>query len=133
MVTASSNENFVEMTAQNEVIDTPTLHDLSHFLHFLAYTYLVHNRTEHALILFNVLRNVQPEDGQIALSMGYCLWKLGYHEEAIRESEKSWELASHTWYAPYALLLKSKALWQLQRQSEARHFFKEFIRLQNNN
>lgn len=81
-------ENVEESGAASEAAEVPTLQTLSHFLHFLAYTYLTHNRTEHALILFNVLRNVCPDDGQIALSMGYALWKLGYTKKLYVKAKK---------------------------------------------
>ena len=91
----------------------------------LGYTLLLHTeRYNEAYDLIKAALDKQPEDPAIIDSMGWVLFKLGRHDEAVTYLEKAYnlfadpEVASHLIQAYWAVGLKTQALHLLE-QSKA--------------
>lgn len=97
------------------------------YLSVLAYTLLQNAKYERALVVLLVLKRLYPQDPLIPLSRAYAYLKLKAHKAAYEEAEIAERLYPKGPRQIFASLMKSKALWDLGQQEEARKILMSFV------
>ena len=100
-----------------------TVHD---YLSLLGYLLLRHGKTSRAISILEALLALQPGNLWARRTLAYAFLEDGRHEQCLQELDLV--AASGTTEASDQLL-RSRALWALNRQQEAR----EIIRTMNGN
>ena len=96
------------------------------FLKVLGYFFLQNGKFEKASILFNALHELFPDDAHVSKSLSYaCLMREDY-EEALKQAEGYLGNTVDDREKGVGYLLKSKSLWGLGRQQEARENLNRF-------
>lgn len=101
------------------------------FLLVLGYLYLQNAKFMDAKIVFEALQLIYPKDLHILRSLSYAYLCDGDYEQAIELNEEIKSLNKSDDNLSFYYLLKSKALWRIQKTTEARQNFNEFIAIQN--
>jgi len=99
------------------------------FLTTLGYFFLQNNKPAKALIIFKALHELFPEDPYMMKAASYASLINGYYEDALLLVDKSIRGMASDREKEAGYLLKSKALWGLGRESEARETLNQYFRL----
>ncbi len=90
------------------------------FLLLLAQLYLQHEKWDAALVLLKALRVLQPESLDVAASLALASLQLGNFEASLREADRLLARETQSGRAVAVRLIRSRALWGLGREHEAR-------------
>lgn len=90
------------------------------FLLLLAQLYLQHEKWDAALVLLKALRVLQPDSLEVAASLALAALQLGNFEASLREADRLLARESRGGRAVAMRLIRSRALWGLGREQEAR-------------
>ena len=95
----------------------------------LGYFYLQNGKFDKALILFKALNELFPDDPYLMKSLSYAFLVNGEYENALHLTERLLQDAPTRREDDVGYLLRSKSLWGLGREDEARDLLKQFLRL----
>ncbi|HSI84739.1 MAG: hypothetical protein ACAI35_15405 [Candidatus Methylacidiphilales bacterium] len=106
------------------------------YLLILAHLFLEHEHFEKSRTILVALRELFPADASVARALAYVYHQLGYQDEALAEAEASLEMdlpddsPRSLAVANTGRLLRSKALWAMGREDEARDALSEYFAMQ---
>jgi tetratricopeptide (TPR) repeat protein len=99
------------------------------FLTILGYFFLQNNKAEKALIIFRALQELFPDDPYLMKAGSYACLVNGEHEDALHLAERWLREGPVDRMNEIGYLLKSKALWGLGRENEARETLNQFFHM----
>ena len=108
---------------QNNAIALPD--EYRDLLSVLGYVYLQNGHAERAVILFNALHALDPEQSSIVNSLAWTSIHCGKAEEALILLDHRLQ---HSPTSPITHLLRSKAMIALGRSAEGAHSMQLFVR-----
>ncbi|ABC31783.1 protein containing tetratricopeptide repeats [Hahella chejuensis KCTC 2396] len=98
----------------------------------LAFVYLQQNHHKKALTLLQATAKLCPEDAYVTRGLAFACLKAARYKDALTLSDRSLrELGVKPETAPF-LLIRSHALWALERPEEARKSLKKYHQLTRN-
>jgi hypothetical protein len=95
-------------------------HSEVEFIKVLGYFFLENGKFEKASTLFQALHELFPDDAHVCKSLSYACLMRGDYEEALRQAEGFLANTTRDRERRVGRLLKSKSLWGLGREKEAR-------------
>ncbi|MDR1281952.1 MAG: hypothetical protein LBK99_14200 [Opitutaceae bacterium] len=98
------------------------------FLLTLAYVYMQNAKQEQALVLLRVLKSLWPEDLRVARCFAFGCLLAGDAATALAECDAAFGSSPRGPDREPAFLLKSRSLWRLGREDEARQALREAFR-----
>lgn len=102
-------------------------HSEREFLSILGYFMLRNGKAEKAMIIFRALNELFPGDPHLLKSLSYACIMSGEHQKGLHFAEKFLGSASEAEDIEMGTILKSKSLWGLGREAEARDTLKRII------
>jgi predicted RNA polymerase sigma factor len=100
------------------------------FLEILVYLFLRYNKFDEAFALSLVLAEYFPGDSLVNLSLAFAALQSGTPNAALDAIKSSEFLAKSKSLKKLFFILKSKTLWALGRDTEARSAFTHFLGIQ---
>jgi predicted RNA polymerase sigma factor len=100
------------------------------FLEILIYLFLRHNKFDEAFALSLVLAEYFPEDSLVNLSLAFAALKSNTPDMALQALQAAEALPKSKELDKLFFVLKSKILWALGRDVEARSAYTHFLGMQ---
>jgi predicted RNA polymerase sigma factor len=100
------------------------------FLEILVYLFLRHNKFDEAFALSLILTEYFPEDSLVNLSLAFAALKSNTPDAALQALQAAEALPKSRELDKLFFVLKSKILWALGRDGEARSAYTHFLGMQ---
>ncbi|MDR0418482.1 MAG: hypothetical protein LBH08_03570 [Puniceicoccales bacterium] len=100
------------------------------FLEILVYLFLRYNKFDEALALSLILAEYFPEDSQVNLSLAFAALQTGTPGTALDAIKAAEPLAKSRDKKKLFFILKSKTLWALGQDMDARSAYTRFLGMQ---
>jgi len=99
------------------------------FLSLLGYIYLQNEKADKAMVVFETLQEMEPNNPRVRYSLSYAYYLGVRYEEALECIEAFLVNAEYVRKYPSAYILKGKILWKLKRPEEARAMMNTYIEI----